>query len=254
VEISFLENEMPEFKPCIVVPFYNHHPLLKRMIQLLKPINIPCFLVNDGSCIEAEEVLQQVVQENPWITLINREKNGGKGAAVLSGFEDARIAGYTHVLQIDADCQHNTADIPKFLQIAKENPNALILGQAKYDASVPKARLYGRYITHFFVMLETLHFSKIDTLCGLRVYPLKQTIDLDKFVLGRRMDFDSEVVVKMLWRGVKHIPIPTYVTYPEDGISHFHYIKGNICISLMHTRLCLGMIIRSPILLLRKFM
>ena len=66
------------------------------------------------------------------------------------------------------------------------------------------------------------------------------------------MDFDVEIAVKMIWAGIKIIKKNTRVIYPENGISNFHYLKGNIRISLMHTRLFLGMVIRSPMLLIRK--
>ena len=56
--------------------------------------------------------------------MIRRERNGGKGAAVKTGLRAARELGFTHALQIDADGQHDAADIPKFLARAAEQPAA----------------------------------------------------------------------------------------------------------------------------------
>ena len=74
-----------------------------------------------------------------------------KGAAVMRGMREALAAGFTHALQIDADGQHDTADVPRFLELSAVHPQAVVCGQPIYDASVPKGRLYGRYITHFWV-------------------------------------------------------------------------------------------------------
>ena len=63
--------------------------------------------------------------------------------------------GYTHVLQVDADGQHNLADTPKLLEAAAEHPEAVICGWPQYGSDAPKARLYGRKITDFWNILHT---------------------------------------------------------------------------------------------------
>ena len=67
-----------------------------------------------------------------------------------------------------------------------------------------------------------------------------------------RMDFDIAIIVRLLWKGVPVINLPTRVTYPTDGISHFHTLKDNVRISRTHTLLVIGMIFRSPALLGRN--
>jgi hypothetical protein len=67
------------------------------------------------------------------------------------------------------------------------------------------------------------------------------------------MGFDVEILVRLYW---KRIPVrfyPVQVTYPEDGVSHFQPVRDNIRISLVFTRLCLGMLIRLPVLLVFVF-
>ena len=70
--------------------------------------------------------------------------------------------------------------------------------------------------------------------------------------IGRRMDFDSDIIVRLHWRGVPVVNVPTRVTYPRDGISHFRMWRDNARISLMHARLFAGMLVRLPLLLWRK--
>ena len=124
------------------------------------------------------------------MTLVRLPLNLGKGGAMMSGLRKALALGYSHALQIDADGQHDVNDIPRFLASARQHPQAVVCGQPVYDASVPKGRLYGRYLTHVWVWINTLSLRIRDSMCGYRVYPLSAVVSvLDGACLGRRMDF-----------------------------------------------------------------
>lgn len=139
------------------------------------------------------------------------------------------------------------------LALAERHPEALISGQPIYDDSIPRSRLYGRWITHVWVWIETLSLQLKDSMCGFRVYPVSPTLQLAARVsLGKRMDFDTEVMVRLYWQGNTSYFLPTRVTYPPDGLSHFDALKDNVRISLMHTRLFFGMLPRIPALLFRR--
>lgn len=240
-------------KLALVIPNYNHHHTMEKTIAALAPFGLSCYLIDDGSNEQTRGVLQDIAQRYEWIRLIRHPLNRGKGAAVMTGLRSAYQEGFTHALQVDADGQHNLADIPAMLATAAKHPNALISGKPKYDASVPKGRLYGRYITHFWVWVETLSFDIQDSMCGFRVYPLSATEQLlSQETLGERMDFDIEIMVKLHWQGTPVIHVPTEVIYPEDGISHFQGFKDNVRISWMHTQLFFGMLKRLPKLLSRR--
>lgn len=90
-------------------------------------------------------------------------------------------------------------------------------------------------------------------MCGFRSYPIGPTINvLERAVIGRRMDFDTEIMVRMYWNETDIRFINTRVIYPEDGISHFDALWDNVKISWMHTKLFFGMLPRIPSLLKRK--
>lgn len=171
----------------------------------------------------------------------------------MAGLRAAQALGYTHALQIDADGQHDASDIPRFLAAMHDTPDTLILGRPVYDDSVPKARLYGRYVTHVWVWIETLSLDIRDSMCGFRLYPLAPVCALiDAVRIGPRMDFDIEVLVRLHWRGLRVRTIPTRVIYSGDGVSHFHVWRDNARISAMHARLVMEMIPRAPVLIARK--
>lgn len=241
------------FNPCIIIPVYNHHRKIAAVINQLQPLNIPCLLVDDGSADECRDALQQIAASHPWITLFRQEPNQGKGAAVCFALRQAHRRGFTHALQVDADGQHNLADLPAFLALGQQYPADVVSGLRVYD-SMPGNRRYGRLVTDVWVWINTLSLAIKDSMCGYRLYPLAATLRvLDKFPIGQRMDFDTDILVKLYWEGCGVQHVETAAIYHEDILSHFDLWRDNIRISLMHARLFFGMIRRIPLLLYRKF-
>lgn len=243
---------MSGFRALVVIPVYDHEHAITAMVEGVRATGPRCLLVDDGSRPSCARVLQDLAQRDG-VSLLRLDRNQGKGAAMLAGFREAARRGATHVLQIDADGQHDCTDIPRFLAAAVAEPDAIICGTPRYDASVPKARLYGRYLTHVWVWINTLSFAIRDSMCGFRVYPLAPVLDLiDAEPIGLRMDFDPEILVRLYWRGLTIRNLATPVRYPADGVSHFDVWRDNLRISRLHARLLFGMLRRLPRLMVRR--
>ncbi|MDD1608225.1 MAG: glycosyltransferase family 2 protein [Methylococcaceae bacterium] len=240
---------------CIIIPVYNHERAVPKLIAALKPLDLPCLLINDGSSELCTQVLEDCAkQHSDWLTLIHRPENGGKGAAMLDGFNAAIVLGFTHAIQIDADGQHDVQDIPRFIEASRLQPNALILGQPIFDDSAPKSRRYAREFTNLWIWINTLSFDVADGMCGFRLYPLNavQTL-MRSSPIAKRMDFDIDILVRLYWQGVSVINQTTHVKYPEDGVSHFDLWRDNIRISKTHATLFFGMLGQIPQLLRRHW-
>ena len=239
----------------VVIPVYNHGEAVQAVVAQVVALGRPCLLVDDGSEACCAQILQTLAQAHPdSVSALRQDPNQGKGAAMIAGFREAARLGYSHVLQIDADGQHEVADIPSFLALSQAQPEAVICGVPQYDQSVPRARLYGRYATHVWVWINTLSLQIRDAMCGFRVYPLPATLAvIDSERVGTRMDFDVEILVRLYWRGVAVVNTPTPVRYPVDGVSHFRMWADNLAISRMHARLFFGMLKRWPQWLLRRW-
>ena len=237
----------------IVIPVYNHPHYLADLVQHLSQFQYPIILVNDGSDAACTAILRQLAQHNALVDLVEHPENLGKGQAVITGLQHAAQLGMSHVLQIDADGQHCWDDVAKFIALSQQHPQAMVIGQPVFDASVPKKRLYGRYVTHFWVWLNCLSFEIKDSMCGFRIYPLAQTMPiLNTARFQPRMGFDSEILVRLKWQNIQFINVPTKVVYPEHGISHFNVWRDNLGLSKAHARLFAGMLIRLPKLVRHK--
>ncbi|HVI89003.1 MAG TPA: glycosyltransferase [Dongiaceae bacterium] len=225
---------------CAVIPSHNHWRATAAVIAGCRAQDLPVFLIDDGSSEPARSALAALGAGDLGGGKFYRcTENLGKGGAVLQGFQLAMAAGFTHVLQIDADGQHDIAALPRLLEAARAQPEALVTGVPVYDASIPTGRAIGRWITHVWVWVETLSFQIRDSMCGFRVYPLAAVARLlvDGEQIGRRMDFDTDIMVRLFWRGCPVVNVPVAVTYPTDNISNFDLWRDNCRISLMHTRL-----------------
>ncbi len=204
----------------------------------LRRLDLPVLIVDDGSDAETREAVAALHDPAAGVVVLRRAVNGGKGVAMMTGFRWAVDQGFTHALQIDADGQHDPAEAADFLSLARAHPTAVVSGAATYDASVPKARKYGRYVTHVCVWGETLSRDISDSMCGYRLYPLTAVAPLlGSGKVGARMEFDTEIIVHLHWSGTPVIMRPVRVVYPEGNSSNFRMFRDNVRISLMHTRL-----------------
>ncbi|GFM86535.1 glycosyl transferase [Pseudomonas cichorii] len=238
--------------PCAVIPVFDHELAVPDVVKALRAAGLPCVLVDDASSPSCAAVLQSLA-ENDQVFLVSLSVNQGKGGAVMAGLREASRLGFSHALQVDADGQHDLSDVAVFLDNSRLHPEAIICGYPEYDASVPKGRLYARYLTHVWVWINSLSLQIRDSMCGFRVYPLPPVLKLiDSVQVGKRMDFDPEILVRLSWRKQPMYWLPTRVHYPQDGLSHFRLFHDNALISKMHTKLFFGMLMRLPLILWRR--
>ena len=229
---------------CAIIPTYDNRDTLEAVVERVRRFVPHVIVVDDGSGPESRAVAERLASEG-LAEVHFREHNGGKGAAVMTGLEAARAAGMTHALQIDADGQHDAEDIPRFLDASKRTPAALVLGQPVFDATAPKARLWGRKLSVFWCMVETTSTKIGDPLCGFRVYPVDAGLAAKP--RGRTMDFDPEIAVRLVWDDVPVVHVRTRVRYfsaEEGGVSHYRGVRDTLLIARMHFVLVLGMLWR----------
>jgi glycosyltransferase involved in cell wall biosynthesis len=247
---------MAATRPLILIPSYNTGRILRGTVESVLNLGLPVRVVIDGSTDGSPETIADLENDaNPLFRILFLEINSGKGAAVLHALRDAIGEGYTHVLTMDADGQHPAGMVAEFLKLSEAHPEAAVFGKPVFDSSAPAIRVNGRKISNFWTTLETLGWGVADSLFGMRVYPARALLEaMEETRFARRFDFDPEMAVRLSWRGVPVINLPTPVRYPskeEGGISQFRYLRDNTLLTWMYLRLLIGFLFRLPLLVLR---
>lgn len=251
-------------KPClampvssthlIILPSYNAGHRLATVVDEVAALGWEVLVVIDGSTDGSDLPVIEMARSLPHLKVLHCPRNQGKGAAVLEGARAALGRGYTHALVMDSDGQHPVASVAAFMDASSRNPEAMIIGQPIFPANIPRERLHGRKLSNALVRLELLGRGVNDVLFGFRVYPLAPLLAaLSGRSGGRRYDFETEAAVRLAWAGVMPVNLPAPVRYlsrEEGGISHFHYVRDNARLVVMHVKLLVELLLlRWPALL-----
>jgi glycosyltransferase involved in cell wall biosynthesis len=240
-------------KQGFIIPVYKHGASACSLAERLSAFGLPVIIVDDGNDTETKTLLVQCAAKTRGVTLVSLKKNSGKGGAVIGGLKKAQELGLTHALQIDADGQHDANKAAFFLEESAKYPDMIICGYPEFDETAPKGRVKGRKISNFWASVVTLSTELKDVLCGFRVYPVDASLRVTRSLFfDKRMGFDPEILVCLYWKKIFPVYHPIKVNYPLDGVSNFHMVKDNIRISLMFSRLFIGMILRLPLLIAIK--
>ena len=225
-------------RTCAIIPTYDNPATIGQVVEQVRRHLDDVCVIDDGSAPPARQVVEELAARGR-CAIVRRPTNGGKGAAVVAGLTWAREHGYDYALAIDADLQHDAADIPRLLARVHEGRETLVLGQPIFDESAPRLRLVARRISTFWAIIETLGRKVGDPLCGYRVYPVAAA--LRTRTRSRAMDFDPEIAARLVWEGVAVEHVPTRVAYVptvSGGVSHYRAFSDTVLISLAHARLC----------------
>jgi glycosyltransferase involved in cell wall biosynthesis len=210
-------SELKQMGICVIVPTYNNHKTVKRVIESVLEYTDDLIVVNDGATDETPAILNEFGDK---IVLISYAPNKGKGYALRMAFAKATELGYHYAITIDSDGQHFANDIPKFIEVHRSHPDAVIMGARNLEAEGMAAKSsFANRFSNFWFRLQTGIYMP-DTQTGFRLYPLDKIKNLTLFT--NRFEFEIEVIVKLAWRDVPFVSVPIQVKYdPNERVSHF---------------------------------
>ncbi|MDD2558970.1 MAG: DUF2062 domain-containing protein [Desulfuromonadaceae bacterium] len=230
---------------CVVIPVYNHAGTLRvvveQVLERFAAVVAEILVVDDGSTVPVAAELEGLQVE-----MLRHERNRGKGQALISAAQWGLERGMSHMLSIDADGQHDPADMDVFIAGINAEPDALIVGHRDFEQdSIPRASRFGRKFSNFWLRLQTGVDLK-DSQSGFRAYPLFIFQELNFWT--RRYNFEVEVLVRSAWAGVELRDVDISVYYPPgaERISHFRGFMDNWRLTLLNTHLTLRSIVPWP--------
>jgi len=205
--------------PAIIIPVYNHEQRIAEVIRQALELDLPVFVVNDGSIDGTPEILAAT----EGITVLHHPVNRGKGAALQTGFAAASEKGCDWAVTLDGDGQHRPADARALFGAVADGRRCIVVGRRQGMAEsehVPWTSRFGRGFSNFWVRVSggpTIH----DSQSGFRLYPLPEILKFE--VRARRYQFEVEVLVRAEQSGLATIEAPVSVVYQPKGerVSHF---------------------------------
>lgn len=224
------QSAMKKLGICVIIPTYNNHKTLKRVLDGVLHFTEDIVVVNDGSTDSTKEILNLF----PHIHQIHLKQNAGKGNALKIAFEKGRELGFQHAITIDSDGQHYPDDIPVFVRaLLDEKRNILLIGNRNMSQDgIPRKSSFGNKISSFWFWFET-GIKLEDTQSGYRLYPLQE---IPKKFYTPKFEFEIEIIVRTAWKGIPVKNIPVKVLYdPDERVSHFRPFKDFTRISLLNT-------------------
>jgi glycosyltransferase involved in cell wall biosynthesis len=206
-----------------VVPAFQAERSVGAVVRDLRaalgPEASPVIVVDDGSsdgtAAEAERASALVIRH-----AVNR----GKGAALRTGFARALELGADAVVSVDADGQHPAEEAARVAFHTSER-EALVLGVRDLARDgAPRANRFSNAFSNRFLTWfggRPLH----DTQCGLRRYPLPETLALGAGADGYA--YEAEVLLRAARLGAPIVEVPIRVYYPPEDqrVSHFHVVR-----------------------------
>ncbi|MDH3738247.1 MAG: glycosyltransferase family 2 protein [Alphaproteobacteria bacterium] len=217
-----------------LIPAHNEALTIRTVVDATRPHVDAVIVIDDGSTDGTAEALSGCDAH-----LIRHPDNAGKGRRLVEGLELAFTEGATQVVTLDADNQHDPADIPAFLAKAAEHPGALVLGDrsAQMDR-MPRSRARGIRFGNFFIGWACGR-RIADAQCGMRLYPaqLWRKVQLPPDQIDRFL-FETAVLLHSAEAGVPFVFVPVDARYEGFVLraSHFDPIRDFLKIVGLVTR------------------
>jgi glycosyltransferase involved in cell wall biosynthesis len=225
-----------------VIPVYNNSATIKDVVLKSAKYLDNILVVDDGST-DCDLCL---VLEGCGAKIISHDKNMGKGKALKTALKFLNERDVDYMITLDGDGQHYPEDLPKFISAICGNNHTLVIGCRAFDSeNIPDSSKFGRKFSNMWVRLETGLKLK-DTQSGFRAYPVKYISKIK--TLGASYNFEIEVIVKAVWKGLilKDIPIKVYYPKPEERVSSFKPFRDNFRLSLTHAYLVIRRLLPTP--------
>ena len=206
---------MSEISILALIPAWNEATRIGPVVEAARA-HLPVLVVDDGSGDDTS-----AVAEAAGATVVRHSRNRGKGVALMTGFAWALERGCEAVLTLDADGQHDPADIPRFLAAYDAGAGDLIIGRRDFS-HMPFLRSLVNPFGSWLLSLA-LGTRIYDNQCGYRLYSRRLLERLDLTTTG--FELEVEVVIQAVCKGMRIGWVEIRTIYGVGEVSYFHPLK-----------------------------
>jgi len=205
----------------IAIPCYQAAAHIGRVVTEARAVGLPVVVVDDGSSDDSG-----ARAEAAGAIVLRHAVNQGKGGALATAFAWARREGASAMLTLDADGQHNPAEIPRLIAAHQASPTALVIGVRSFDpARMPqRSRIGNRISTWWISRFAGLDYH--DTQSGFRIYP--RALVEHARLHTRHFETETELLLLAAKQRLPLVEVPIETIYADGRVTHFHGFRDTM--------------------------
>ncbi len=196
-------SDLPENPLTVVIPAYNEEETVESVINtvLNTPLVGEVVVVNDFSKDKTREIVEEMARKEPKITFISHDHNQGKGAALRTGFQHAKLP---FVIVQDADLEYAPSEFERVVRPLIDDKCDVCYG-SRYLKNNPRRVLQfwhtmgNRFLTTLSNMATNLHVTDMETCYKAFKREVIQNIKIEE----NRFGFEPEITAKIARRGLR---------------------------------------------------
>ncbi|MBI5466933.1 MAG: glycosyltransferase family 2 protein [Candidatus Kerfeldbacteria bacterium] len=191
-----------------IIPAFNEYTRLRQTVEQARPLVDAVVVIDDGS----REPLAAHLPTLEGLTVLRHSVNLGKGAALTTGLQWATQAGFTIAVLLDADGQHNPAEIPDLIAPLQQQRADITFGVRSFHSGMPLVARVGNIVLTKMVSL-LFHVHVTDTQSGYRA--LRLAIYERIAWTSSRYSVETEMIVNVGKQKIAHVEVPISTIYHD---------------------------------------
>ncbi len=201
---------------CVLIPAYNEEKNIAGVCKEVLALGFPLVVVDDGSKDATAERIKNLPLE-----FLSLGANRGKGASLRKGFEYCLGKGYSALILMDADGQHDPAELDLFVKALEEDRGDVVVGNRMHN---PQGMPFIRVATNRFLswVISSLAGQKVpDSQCGFRA--IRRRVLESTRLSTHRFEIESEMLLLAARGGfrIHSIPIGSVYAGAKSKINPF---------------------------------
>jgi glycosyltransferase involved in cell wall biosynthesis len=202
----------------VVMAAYNEARNIAPVIRRIRAQGCRCVVADDGSSDGTAAVAREA-----GASVVQHRVNLGQAAGLVTGFKAALLEPSDAIIEMDADGQHEPADIPRFLRALEQSGADVVVGSRVLGSTHANAPFLRRaFLPHYTSLINALTgYRMTDAMCGYRAFrtaSLRASAELlDRLVEPQY--FAAELFLRMAREGLTVSEIPVHLRDRTSGLS-----------------------------------
>jgi len=179
---------------CALIAAFNEEAHVADVVRGTAPYASPVVVVDDGSTDDTAARARDA-----GAIVIRHEQNQGKGRAIRAGLEYVLKQDRSHVLFLDADLQHDPAEIPRLVARAEQGHGDIVIGEREFrNDAMPAARFYANVIGSAIIS-RFIGADVTDSQSGFRL--IRADLLRRVRLTGTGYEIETEMLIKLVRAG-----------------------------------------------------